>query len=259
MSALLSSLVKSFAPYMRIRPQKAKGQCDGLCSAQMPPYAGQKPKVPPMPVLMTFGDSNTHGTPPIRVRGVYERFDAATRWPTRVAAQLGTDWSLVEEGLPGRTTRFPDPVMGDHMDGGIGLRIALNSHGPLNYMTLMLGTNDVKARFGATPAGIAGGIAGLLDMALGPEMAVRHPGLKVLLICPPAVQELGPLQAEFFGGAARSMALPAACAALAEARGIGFLDAGSVLRTSTTDGVHFEPEGHAALADAVTASLRALG
>jgi lysophospholipase L1-like esterase len=41
--------------------------------------------------------------------------------------------------------------MGAHMDGREGLRIALQSHGPLDAMTLMLGTNDVKTRFGATP------------------------------------------------------------------------------------------------------------
>lgn len=212
-----------------------------------------------MPILMTFGDSNTHGTPPIMTRGLYQRFDAATRWPTRVAAQLGPDWSLVEEGLPGRTTCFTDPVMGDHMDGTLGLRIALNSHGPLDYMTLMLGTNDVKTKFAVTPERITGGIAGLVDMALSPEMATRHPGLKILLICPPAVQELGPLQGEFLGGAARSQALAGHYAAYAKARGIGFLDAGTVLQTSKTDGVHYEPEGHAALADAVTKALLALG
>lgn len=42
-----------------------------------------------MPILMSFGDSNTHGTPPITQRGVYARYDAATRWPTRAAALLG--------------------------------------------------------------------------------------------------------------------------------------------------------------------------
>jgi lysophospholipase L1-like esterase len=40
-----------------------------------------------MPTLLCFGDSNTHGTPPIVTRGVYARFDAQTRWP-RVAAGL---------------------------------------------------------------------------------------------------------------------------------------------------------------------------
>lgn len=211
-----------------------------------------------MPILMTFGDSNTHGTPPITTRGVYQRYDAATRWPTRAASLLGPDWHLVEEGLPGRTTCFDDPMMGDHMNATIGLRLALNSHGPLDYMVLMLGTNDVKTRFGASADRIVAGIAGLVDMALGPEMANRHPGLKLLLIAPPPVQELGPLTAEFIGGAAKSRALAGLLHSYAQARGLGFLDAGTVLQTSPVDGIHYAPEGHAALAIAVADALRAL-
>ncbi len=211
-----------------------------------------------MPILLTFGDSNTHGTPPIITRGVYARYDAGTRWPTRAAALLGPAWHLVEEGLPGRTTSFNDPVMGDHMNAGVGLRIALNSHGPLDYMTLMLGTNDVKTRFGASPEHIVAGIAGLVDMALGPEMAVRHPGLKLLLIAPPPVMELGPLTQEFIGAAAKSKAFAAQLGTYAKARGLGFLDAGTVLQCSPVDGIHFAPEGHAALGEAVAAALQSL-
>jgi len=191
-------------------------------------------------------------------RGLYQRYDAATRWPTRVAQALGRDWHLAEEGLPGRTTVFSDPLMGDHMQGALGLKIALQSHGPLDYMTLMLGTNDVKARFGAAPEQITAGIASLVDLALGPEMAARHPGLKILLICPPPVQEVGPLTGEFIGGTAKSCALPTLYAAYAKARGLGFLDAGPILSTSPTDGIHFAPEGHAALAQAVTTALKRL-
>jgi lysophospholipase L1-like esterase len=211
-----------------------------------------------MPILMTFGDSNTHGTPPITQRGAYERYDAATRWPTRAATLLGPDWQLVEEGLPGRTTCFDDPMMGDHMNAVMGLRIALNSHGPLDYMTLMLGTNDVKARFGAGPESIVAGLAGLVDIALGPEMAARHPGLKLLLICPPPVQELGPLTGEFIGAAAKSKGLAPALRRYCAARSIGFLDAGTVLETSPIDGIHYAPEGHAALSEAVATALKAL-
>lgn len=211
-----------------------------------------------MPILLTFGDSNTHGTPPITTRGVYARYDAATRWPTRAAAQLGPDWALVEEGLPGRTTCFDDPMMGDHMNGTTGLRIALNSHGPLDYMVLMLGTNDVKARFGASPERIVAGFASLVDMALAPEMAGRHPHLKILLVAPPPVQELGPLAAEFLGAADKGAALAAALSNYAAARGLGFLDAGKVLETSKIDGIHFEPAGHAALAKAIAETLTTL-
>lgn len=209
-----------------------------------------------MPRLLCFGDSNTHGSPPITVRGRYERFPASVRWPARAAAALG--WELAEEGLPGRTAQFPDVVMGDHMDGRVGLRIAMNSHGPLTHMTLMLGTNDVKTRFAATPEIVVAGIAGLLDYALSLEMQARHPGLKILLICPPPVEEVGPIRVEFWGANAKSRALPPLYRALAASRGVGFLDAGGVLKVSPVDGVHFDEAGSAALAEAVAGALRGL-
>lgn len=207
-----------------------------------------------MPILLCFGDSNTHGTPPIVTRGEYRRFDAATRWP-RVLAGLLRGWEVVEEGLPGRTAQFPDPVMGDHMDARLALRVALQSHGPLDAMTLMLGTNDVKARFGATPDHVAAGIAGLLDVALSPEVQDRHGGFRVLLICPPPVQEVGFLAPEFLGGREKSLALPPLYEAQARVRGCAFLDAGRVIEVSPVDGIHYEAEAHAKLAQAVAEAL----
>lgn len=209
-----------------------------------------------MTVLMTFGDSNTHGTPPIVDLGAYRRFDAATRWPVLAARALG--WDLVEEGLPGRTAQFADPVMGAHMNGQDGLKIALQSHGPIDVLTIMLGTNDVKARFGASPELVTGGLASLLDIAQSPEMQTRHGGFRILVICPPPVLEQGPIADQFYGARARSLALPPLYAALARARGCGFLDAGEVIEVSPQDGVHFEPEAHAALAEAVARALRGL-
>ena len=209
-----------------------------------------------MTVLLTFGDSNTHGTPPITDIGVYNRFDAATRWPCRAAAELG--WSLVEEGLPGRTAQFDDPIMGSHMNGQVGLKMALCSHGPIDLLTVMLGTNDVKARFCATPEMVAGGIASLLDIAQGVEMQTRHGGFQILLICPPPVVEVGPIRAEFYGAAAKSQALAGQLAALAQARGVGFLDAGQVISVSLIDGVHYDAPAHAVLARAVAGASRGM-
>ncbi|MFD0980615.1 SGNH/GDSL hydrolase family protein [Tropicimonas aquimaris] len=207
--------------------------------------------------LLCFGDSNTHGTPPITLPRVKARHDAATRWPGVTLGALGGDWTLVEEGLPGRTAQFEDPVMGAFMDGRTGLRIALQSHGPIDLMTLMLGTNDVKTRFGATAAQVTAGIAGLLDIALGEEMQTRHDGFRILLICPPPVREVGPIAAEFFGAAEVSKALPPLYEALARARGIGFLDAGQVIESSGVDGIHFDAPAHKnlglAIADAIAA------
>ena len=209
-----------------------------------------------MPVVMCFGDSNTHGTPPIVDLVRYERYGIGLRWPSIVQAALGCD--VIEEGLPGRTAQFDDPIMGAHMNGRVGLKIALESHGPLDVLVLMLGTNDVKARFTSTPEAVVGGIASLLDIAQHRVMQERHGGFKVLLVCPTPVVEVGPIKDEFWGGAARSMALGPIYAALAQARGVEFLDAGLVIKVSPLDGVHFDQGEHAKLAEAVTAKLRGM-
>ncbi len=208
--------------------------------------------------LLTFGDSNTHGTPPIVTRGVYARFGRGVRWPTVAHAQLGAEWDLVEEGLPGRTAQFTDPVMGPYMNGEQGLRIALESHGPIDVLTIMLGTNDTKTMFGATPEAITGGIAALMAIAFSEEVQTRHSGFKVLLICPPPVLEQGPIAREFFGGRAKSMALPPLYADLAHVWGAGFVDAGQHIGVSPVDGVHYDEAAHATLGAAAAKAIAAL-
>lgn len=209
-----------------------------------------------MPLLLTFGDSNTHGSLPIKKRGERGRLGPRERWPGVTADALNCD--LVEAGLPGRTAQFPDPVMGSYMDGRAGLNIALRSHGPIDLMTIMLGTNDVKTRFGATPEVITAGIACLLDLALDAEIQDRHNGFKILLMSPPAVQERGVLAGEFIGAAAKSQALPALYRDLAEKRGVAFFDANTAIATSDIDGIHYGADAHAALGGAVAAQLKPL-
>ncbi|WP_420396228.1 GDSL-type esterase/lipase family protein [Nioella sp.] len=208
--------------------------------------------------LLTFGDSNTHGTPPIVTPGLYGRFGPEDRWPKVAAAVLGSDWLLVEEGLPGRTTGLEDPIMGAHMNGQAGLRIALESHGPIDVLTIMLGTNDLKTRFAPSVARITAGAAGLLDIALSEPMQTRHGGFKVLLICPPPVVETGPIRDQFWGAETVGPHLAANFRALAAARGVGFFDAGSVIKVSAQDGIHYEPDAHRALGAALAEAIFAL-
>lgn len=208
--------------------------------------------------LLVFGDSNSHGTPPIVTPGEYYRFDAAIRWPRVLARALGDDWCVVEEGLPGRTTQFDDPVMGAHMNGQTGLRIALESHGPLDLLVIMLGTNDAKTRFNPTPERIVAGLAGLVDIALSDAMQTRHDGFEVLVICPPPVEEVGPIAGEFIGGGAVSAGLAPLLEAQCRARGVAFLDAGTVIEVSAQDGIHFDPEAHQALGAAVARTISEL-
>ena len=204
--------------------------------------------------ILCFGDSNTYGTPPMRVRGGGARFGRDIRWPARLAGITGRE--VIEEGLPGRTAcAGTDPEMGAHMDGPLGLRIALQSHGPIDQLVVMLGTNDLKAHFGRGPQAISAGVATLLQIATSEEMQTRHGGFATLLICPPPILETGVLAALFLGGAETSQALWPRYRALAEAHGTAALEAGAQIESSPVDGIHLEPAAHARLAEAVAEAL----
>lgn len=206
-----------------------------------------------MPTILTFGDSNTYGTTPMRnAEDRQPRIRA--RWPVVMANTLG--WSLVEEGLPGRTTRYPSPIMGPHMDGRIGLFIALESHGPIDALTIMLGTNDLKVHFDATPQDVADGAAFLLDVALSDEMQARHGGFEPILIAPPRPFEAGPFAEEFAGADEKGARLADALRAVAEARDIPFFDANSVISCSEVDGIHFDADAHGVLGRAMAAFIQ---
>ena len=208
--------------------------------------------------ILAFGDSNTHGTKPMPDHAGAGRFDRAERWPGAMADALGDGWHLVEEGLPGRTAAWGDVLMGDHMNGQTGLKIALASHAPIDVLVIVLGTNDVKARLGLTAEGVAAGIAGLLDIANDPDTQAAHAEFRTLLVCPPPITEGPPFAAEMRGGAALSRALPALLEPLAEAHGVAFLDAGRHIAVSPTDGVHFDADAHRTLGHAIARAIDAL-
>jgi lysophospholipase L1-like esterase len=208
-----------------------------------------------MPTLLTFGDSNTHGNRPLAAHGDYCRFDEKTRWPCVVKEALGNKWVLIEEGLPGRTTCFDDPIMGSFMNGWVGLKIALASHGPIDLVTIMLGTNDCKALFGNSARDILGGIAGLLEITQNAELQSQHGGFKTILIAPPPIVTTGCLSATFYGADSLSEQLSDLYSEIATHWGIEFFDAGDVIATSPIDGVHFEREAHQNLGTALARKI----
>jgi len=208
-----------------------------------------------MPTLLTFGDSNTHGTPPMPSHDFIGRHPAGVRWPTVTHAALGPEWNLVEEGLPGRMTKFDDLLMGPVMNGWLGLRIALKTHRPIDVLTIMLGTNDTKCEVAGSAEEIAAGLAGLLGIAFAPENQAAHSGYKVLVIAPPPVVEVGPFAATFAGAAAKSAALAPLYQDLAHAWGAGFLDAGQHIAVSPIDGVHFDEAAHQTLGQVVATAV----
>jgi lysophospholipase L1-like esterase len=206
--------------------------------------------------ILCFGDSNTHGFPP----AVHpeDRFSYEERWPGVLAGVLGCEWRVIEEGLGGRTTVRDDPVEGAHRNGRTYLLPCLLSHRPIDVVALMLGTNDLKARFNVSPWDVAEGIAVLIAVirAAGCGRGGLPPG--ILIVAPPVIEPTTPTYEEMFAGACqKSRQLAKYYMRVANATGTEFFDAGQVATVGKGDGVHLGREGHAVLGRGIGATVKA--
>lgn len=206
--------------------------------------------------LLLFGDSNTHGTMPMPDLDFDGRFDRDERWAGRLAKLL-PEWEVIAEGHPGRTTVHDDPVEGAHRNGLSVLPALLESHRPLDLVLIMLGTNDLKARFSVNACDIALSLERLVRVIKGSGAGPGGMAPDVLLVAPPPILETGCLAGMFAGGAAKSASLATEIAAAAARAGVAFLDAGRVVRVSPIDGIHYDAEANPALAKAFAAGITA--
>ena len=113
--------------------------------------------------ILCLGDSNTHGycADPNDCADHGIRFNEDERWTCRLQKALGDEYLVTEEGLSGRTTVFVDPIH-ESMDALSVIYSLLKSHEVIDLLIIMLGTNDVKERFGANAACIAAGMERLI-------------------------------------------------------------------------------------------------
>ncbi len=192
-----------------------------------------------MSVILCYGDSNTHGTRPMTVAGLSERYEPQDRWPEVMGDHLGAGTHVIPEGLPGRTTVHEDLVEGGARDGLAVLPAVLHSHKPLDLLILMLGTNDLKPRFSVTAHEIARSAIRLAVLARA-EQVVKD----ILVVAPVPVRPAGCLSDVFEGAEQRQRGLDVHISQLAQAEGFGFIAAGDHVAVSPTDGVHWEADAH---------------
>lgn len=203
-------------------------------------------------VIVCYGDSNTWGADPSGAG----RFAPDVRWTGVLQQELGTGYKVIEEGLNGRTTNIEDTIEADR-NGRAQLPPTIESQRPFDLMIIMLGTNDLKARNHRSAADIAQSASKLADIAKRSQAGPNGENPKVLLMAPPAtVVSGGGLDLLFDGSVEKSKLFPEQFAFYANAAGVEFLDAGSVIVSSSVDGIHFDPEEHAKLGRAVAAEVR---
>jgi len=194
-----------------------------------------------MKVILCFGDSNTYGRDPV----TKERLDKKMRWPGVLQNTLGEQYDVIEEGLNGRTTVWDDPVRGGpKRNGSLYLLPCLESHAPINLLVIMLGTNDLKARFAVTPYDIAESMGALVEIAQKSQCGLNGKGPGILIMAPPPLGKLTEWAETFQGGVEKSKKLADYYKSVASANGCLFLDTSTVIQSSKLDGLHYDPEEH---------------
>jgi lysophospholipase L1-like esterase len=201
-----------------------------------------------MKTIVCFGDSNTYGRDPV-TKG---RLDKKTRWPGVLQNTLGEQYDVIEEGLNGRTTVWDDPVRGGpKRNGSRYLLPCLESHAPIDLLVIMLGTNDLKARFSVTPYDIAESMGALIEIAQRSQSGLGGNSPDILIMAPPPLGKLSEWAETFQGGVEKSKQLGDYYKSVASAYGCLFLDTSTVIQSSKLDGLHYDLEEHYKLGMAV--------
>lgn len=201
--------------------------------------------------IICFGDSNTHGY----CAASGGRYDESTRWTTRLQMLLGENYLILEEGLSGRTTCFPDPVH-EGLAGIDYIYPCLMSHEPVDLLIIMLGTNDTKERFNSSAGCIALGLRRLINKAKATVDFWTDGKPNILVIAPRNIEKdyentnicltMGK------GCAEKSEGIPAEFETISKLTGCHYFDANTVVKAyNNIDFMHLTEEGHRDLANAL--------
>ena len=211
--------------------------------------------------ILVFGDSNTWGYHPHNKNpfAPFERWGDSIRWTSVLQNRLGDGFDVMVDGLCGRTASAKDDIE-DYTCGKEQIIPSLRSHSPLDLLIIMLGSNDLKTRYGYTAYDVAHSVGMVVEKALQAPDAFEQSQPEVLLICPPP---LGNLDRSFFafefaGSEAKSKELPPFFELIAAQYHTALLNAGEFVRFSDIDGLHLESDQHLKLGEAVAAKVKSL-
>lgn len=204
--------------------------------------------------ILCYGDSNVWGKNP--VDGT--RFAPSVRWPGVLLEHLGKGFTVIEEGLVGRTTVLNDPIDGHSKNGSKYLEPCLASHAPIDLVIFMLGTCDTKKRFSLTASDIASGLEHLVRMVQQSGAGPNGEAPEILLLTPipfgPEIAE----HARFEGAESIHHRLPALYTQLAKQYECAVLETGKFVAASPIDSLHLDADGHKKLGTAIAAMVNVL-
>lgn len=204
-----------------------------------------------MKTVLAFGDSLTYGANPVP-NGARHAFE--DRWPSTLERGLGGKARVLAEGLGGRTTASDDWYAAADRNGARILPTLLESHGPLDMVIIMLGTNDLKPAICGSALEASFGMRRLVQIVRGHAAGKGEIAPQIILVAPPLICDTDNADMlGHFGGLAhglkQSRQFATHYAHRAKEWNTGFFDASTVATPSPLDGVHLDPANTRAIGE----------
>lgn len=138
--------------------------------------------------ILCYGDSNTWGTIPDDTR---RRCGIKNTYPTVLNKLLGKNYTVINEGMPSRTTNIDDVKYPKGNRNGLQFFAqCVITHDPLDYLVIMLGTNDMKDNFNRTPKECAQVLENEYIKFLRDDLSCEISKTpKIIIVAPPIIKE----------------------------------------------------------------------
>ncbi len=189
--------------------------------------------------ILCYGDSNTWGCSPADS----SRFDERTRWPMAAGVCLGDRYTIIEDGLNGRTVLNLSPV-NSTANGIEWINSAIHNYIPLDIAVISLGLNDVFIGDDITLRQVSHGVEEIIDIIRDRHASAGFPAPEIIIMAPPEYNtEIE--GAQFFELQINKLkGLPEEYRQLALKKNCLFFDASGYVKGSIIDGSHLDSESH---------------
>lgn len=192
-----------------------------------------------MKKVLCFGDSNTYGFVP----GTAQRYDENTRWTGRLK-KIARDYDITEAGCNNRTAFTVNPAGKDFTGFEILPEFLKNNY---DIIILAIGINDLQKFFNPSIDDIKSGMEKLVKMI--------PCGAEIILVSPSALSNdvlKGAFSSQFDETSIKkSKKLAGIYKEVADEFNCKFIDLDKIVKVSPKDGLHYEPEAHKKIADAI--------
>lgn len=193
-----------------------------------------------MKKILCFGDSNTFGFNPENGK----RFDEQTRWAGKLKIALKNKFEVIEKGANNRCG-FTENKESTELSGLIAIKKYLELKPDI--IILAVGINDLQKIYDNDEKAIYFGLKALV------EEIKKENNPNIILLVPSTIKEN--ILNSFFNtlfdekSIEKSKKLPKIYQKIAKEFELDLIDLNNIAETSSTDGLHYDVEGHKKIAD----------